>query len=323
MDWLKNLPPQDFIYLIGGLFLGVLVILILIKVLKISREIAGRSLKMTEEIISTDQGIVTNIKVINRSYIDNEITEVGMIYKKKKVIIIEEVIKVAARDKYEIVASHDEIRSLLKISDFHIGRLKFYFENSVGNIVKSRAKLTKREITKALKKEKKQFAQDKKEQRYQDGTYTAGDRFVLFFQNLFSPIKKARHKSVIKRNKKIADKRAEKEVELEREKLIEAQKLIYEQQLRETRKEELRKEYQIDELKSTLEELEKNETINPDLITVEEIVGLEKNKKNKKDRKKEKNEQEEIEKILIDEEDENIDEEKNIEELDSSNEEQS
>ena len=305
-NWLKNLPPEDYIFLLGGALLLVLIIIILVKVLRISKEIAGRSLKMTEEILNENDQILTNIKIVNRSYIDNEVSEVGMIYQKKKVIISDEVVKVSARDKHEILISHEHIRELLGVNNFKIKFLKFYYENSIGSIIKASGKLTRKEIKRQLKLEKKQYKKEQKTERYETGTYNARDRFAIFIGNICSPIKKAKHKSDIKRNKKIADKRAQKEIEAEREKLIEAQKLIYEQQVREQKKAELREEYQIDELRANLDKMEQEENNKSDLMPVEEIIGMDTTKKSKRNRKKEKELKEEIEKedtILIEDED--------------------
>lgn len=308
MDWIKNLPPEDFIYMIGGLLTLVLVIIILFKVCRTSREIAGRTLTMTEEIMSLNEQFVTNLKVVNRSYIDNEITEVGMIYRKDKVVLIEEQTRINARNKFEHVVSHQEIRELLKIDNYKIKKLKFYYENSIGTLIKSTGRVTRKKMQKELTKEKKELRRqeklarieqkrkakedkrnakiEQKAKRYAEGNYTAGDRFVIFFENLFRPIKRARHNSVIKRNKKIADRRAEKEIEAEREKLIEAQKLIYEQQLRELKKEELREEYKINELKATLEEAEKENELGIKITPSEEVLENKKDKKPKKQEKK-------------------------------------
>lgn len=70
--------------MIGGFLLLVLVLIIVIKVFKLSQEISGRTLKLTEELMSINDNDVTNLKIVNRSYIDNEITEIGMIYKKER-----------------------------------------------------------------------------------------------------------------------------------------------------------------------------------------------------------------------------------------------
>lgn len=301
MDWIKELKPQEMILLVGGLLLLVLIIIILIKVIRIAREIASRSLKMTEEILNTDDSIVTNLKVVNRSYIDNEITEIGMIYQKKKVIILEEDLRVNARNRLEHIVTHDEVRDLLGIKEFKIKRVKFYYENSVGDITKTSARLTRKEIKKALKQEKKDYIQALKEKRYEEGNYTTGDRISIFFGNIFGPIKRARRNSIIKKNKKIADKRVEKEIEAERERLIEAQKLIYEQRLREARKHELREEYKIDELKANLEKDEQEEEL---------TEAVKETKEDKKSKKKNKKQDSDIEELLKDEQPENIEEEK-------------
>jgi hypothetical protein len=327
-DWIKNLPPEDFIYMIGGFLLLVLVLIIVIKVFKLSQEISGRTLKLTEELMSINDNDVTNLKIVNRSYIDNEITEIGMIYKKRKVIILEDQTRVYARNKFEHVITHSDIRGLLHIEDFKIKRLKFYYENSIGMLIKSTGRVTRNKIKRTLIAEKKELrrqeklakAEEKRQakeakkarkaadkaQRYEEGNYTTCDRIKIFFYNLSRPIKKARHNAVIKRNKKIADKRAEKEVEEERERLIEQQRLIYEQQLRETRKEELRNEYKIDELKATLEEAEKN----PEPFILEETdEPVKETKKEKRAKKQPK--QKEIEELL---EEEKIPEEEKVEE---------
>ena len=289
-NWLKDLPPVDYIYLLGGALLLVLIIIILVYVMKISREIAGKTLRMSEEVLFDNEQLTTNLKIINHSYHENDFNEIGMIYKKRKVIIQEENVKVIPRSKEELLVTHDKIRELLQIDGFKIKRLRFYFENSLGKIIKISGRITRKEIKKALKQEKLEFKEASKEERYEQGQFTGGDRFVIFFENLFAPIKKASHNSKVKRNKKIADKRVEKEVEREREQLIEAQKLIYEQQVRETRKEELRKEYKIDELKENLDKLEEESKLKEETLTAEEIVGLEPKKKGKKNRKKQKEE---------------------------------
>lgn len=320
-DWLKNLPPENYIYLLGGALLLVLVIVILTYVMRISREIAGKTLRMSEEILLSNDQLSTNLKIINHSYHDNEFTEVGMIYEKRKVIINEEVVKVSAREKEEFLISHEHIRELLQLEGFKIKGLKFYFENSIGKIVRISGKLTRKEIKKELKLEKQELKEQLKEERYESGQYSSGDRFVIFFQNLFGPIKRANHNRKIKRNKKIADRRAEKEIEQEREKLIEAQKLIYEQRVRENRKDELRKEYQIDELKANLEKLEQEEKAKEDFVTVEEIIEMEPTKKSRKERKKQSKEKEpEVEVLEDDKEKVEANEEQVFEEIENDDE---
>lgn len=318
IEWIKNLQPEDFIYLVGGLLLLVLIIIILIKVLKLSKEVAGRTLRMTEEIMTVDDVVVTNLKVVNRSYIDNEISEIGMIYRKNKVVIYEEKTRIYARNKFEHVISHQQIRDLLGIEEYKIKGIKFYYENSIGVLVRSTGRVTRNKIKRQLKAEKRAFiAAEKKAKadakqlaketkirekaeakakRYAEGNFTAGDRIKIFFKNVWAPIKKARHNSVLKRNKKIADRRVEKEVEAERERLIEQQKLIYEQQNREARKQELEKKYQIAELKATLEEAEKNQE-----SKVSEEPEVEVKEKKKEKRAKKQVEKKEIEDLLEDE----------------------
>ncbi|MGI6782203.1 MAG: hypothetical protein ACOX56_05215 [Acholeplasmataceae bacterium] len=320
MEWIKDLEQIEIIYLVVGFLLVVLVLIILVVVLRISREIASRSLKMSEEILNTDTGIVTNIKIVNRSYIDNEITEIGMIYQKKKVVILEEKTRVSARNRFEYVITHAQVRELLGVDEFKIKRIKFYYENSVGNIKKSSARLTRREIKKALKQEKKDYIQALKEKRYKDGTFTTGDRISIFFQNICAPFKKARHNSVIKRNKKIADRKAQKEVEAERQKLIEEQKLILEQIQRETMKKESREELKVEELKNEelkaeLEKAKKEAKEKEEELAKEEKATSEKEaKENKKDKKENKQEEKSVEADVVIEEEKVVEAEVVIEE---------
>ncbi len=326
-DWLKNIPPEYYIIIIGGALLLVLVIIILAKIFKIEVEVAGRALKMTEEIVNIDNDICSIIKVVNKSYIDNEIREIGILYQKQKYIIKEEDVRINARDKHEVLITHDDIIKLLAIDDYKIKKLKFYYENNIGTIIKAKGRTTKREIKKKLneakiafieqqRKEKAANKEADRKERFETGNLTASDRFKTFFANLFRPLKRAINKRRVNKNRKVADKKAEQEVEEEREYLILQQKLIYEQQLRDNRKDELRKEYKIDELKANLEEMQKDESEQSEFVPVEEIIGTEPTKKEKKEKKKmkkaESNENTDLDFIEQDEEmvDESSDAEK-------------
>lgn len=61
-DWLKNLPPENYIYLLGGALLLVLVIVILTYVMRISREIAGKTLRNVWGSFTIKWSIINQLK---------------------------------------------------------------------------------------------------------------------------------------------------------------------------------------------------------------------------------------------------------------------
>lgn len=154
-SWFSELAPEFHIIFIAGIIMFALVIFILVKTIKMSKEIANKTLKLQEEILDQEGKPITVIKIINTGYIDNEINEIGLIYKDRKFPLVKEQINLKARSKHELTINHDELLSLIRLDDDKLKKLKVYYENNLGLLISIKAKKTRKEINQAFKENNK------------------------------------------------------------------------------------------------------------------------------------------------------------------------
>lgn len=188
LDWIMNLEPE-FLILFGSSFVLIYFSLIVMRRAQKTLNLIGkRALTLTEELMNREQNNVIDIVIVNTSYVNVEAGAVGFIYKKINLPIKEESILVLARDSFKISIPIDELRTFVVGQSKVIKKIYVYAEDSLGRKTICYAKNATRRIKEIIKEEINSEKIEAKKQRFIEGKYLLGERFVLVLGVLFSPI---------------------------------------------------------------------------------------------------------------------------------------
>lgn len=304
-QWLQDLGPEYYI-LFGLVVLSfLLIILVVIMQTKTNKILINRSIVLKDAIHKSDQGLKVVVDLANQSYVNAEIVEVGFFYKKTYIPIYEERFIITARDFFKVEYSAEELRALLLGNQKQVKKLYVYIKNTVGDIIKVKAKLVKKHLVNTINEEIRLAKLAAKTQRFETGNYNFWERFGLVLAFIFSPfyklfkfIARKTNESMKRRQARLAAKR---KIEAEHKELRdkETEKMVAEIEAKEREKyqknlereeklkqeEELKKAAKAIELESTENEVkpevetpkkkEKPAKMKPEPKTVEEPVTVE------------------------------------------------
>lgn len=274
-EFLKELGPEFYIIFLALAVILIVIFIIIAKVFQISRAIGNRTLKVKENLILDNSEVLVEFSIINQSYIDNEISELGLYYEKRKIQIEVDSINIVARDSYKKIISIDQMRMLLNLFDYKLKKVRIYFEDSVGNIKLSKARLSRKHLKNILKAEKKVEVIEERKERIENGNLTANDRARIFFGQLASPFVMLNHVITRALNKKLSDYQMKKLVKQEKRKLTEEIRRQQEAEKRRVKKEELEAQLQLQKLRAETV-AEKNDTPNEEVIIEKAVDEIEK-----------------------------------------------
>lgn len=249
-DYFGDVPGLILISFL--LLVLIFLIIITIKIFLIHKEITNKKLQLKEHLITNGKTIEIENMLINQSYVDNEVSEYGLYYDKKKIKLNQERIKIKARDSVKYHSTIDYVKSILNIKKFKLLKLEFYFEDTVGNMHTVKAKQLSKYIKVLLKYEKKQHIIKSRKERIENGNLIARDRFRLIMEIIFNPFVKLYQKIIRSLNSSLSDSKIKKDVIKHEKDLIEKLKKQEEAKVRKTKKERLEEQYNIKELEDKL-----------------------------------------------------------------------
>lgn len=189
-QWLQELGPEY--YILFGLiaFSFIMLIIVIIMQAKTNKILINRSIVVKDAIHKNDQGLKVVVDLANQSYVNAEIVEVGFFYKKTYIPIYEERFIITARDFFKVEYSAEELRVLLLGSQKQVKKLYVYIKNTVGDIIKVKAKLVKKHLVNTINEEIRLAKQIARTQRFETGNYNFWERVGLVLAFIFSPFYK-------------------------------------------------------------------------------------------------------------------------------------
>ena len=189
-QWLQELGPEY--YILFGLiaFSFIMLIIVILMQAKTNKILINRSIVVKDAIHKNDQGLKVVVDLANQSYVNAEIVEVGFFYKKTYIPIYEERFIITARDFFKVEYSAEELRVLLLGSQKQVKKLYVYIKNTVGDIIKVKAKLVKKHLVNTINEEIRLAKQIARTQRFETGNYNFWERVGLVLAFIFSPFYK-------------------------------------------------------------------------------------------------------------------------------------
>lgn len=258
-EFLKELGPEFYIIFLALAIILIIVFIIIVKVFQINRTVGNRALKVKENLILDNDTVLVEFSIINQSYIDNEISELGLYYEKRKIQIEVDSISIVARDSYKKIISIEQMQMLLNPKEFKLKKVKVYYEDSVGNIRFSKARLSSKHLKNILKAEKKVEIIESRKERLETGNLTAGDRTRIFFGKIATPFVTLGHVITNSLNKNLSNSQMKKMVKEEKRKLTEEIRRQQEAEKRRVKKEELEAQLELQKLRTQAAEEKKDE----------------------------------------------------------------
>lgn len=289
-QWLQDLGPEYYIQFGLILLSFILIIIMLIKQTKTNKILINRSIMVKDAIQKHPEGTKVVVDLANQSYVNAEIIEVGFYYSKTYIPIFEERFIIVARDFFKVEYSANELRTLLLGDNLKVKKLYVYVKNTVGDIIKVKAKFVRIYLVQTIKDEVKAAKLEAKRIRFENGSYNFGERTGLVLAAIFSPIIKLFKLIAKKTNESLKKRQAKLEMlrQLEQEqkasKEEETQKMVVEVQekVRVKFQTKLEKQRQKEAMKLSrdleaqakkeLEEIEDNKSLNEELETQDEVV---------------------------------------------------
>lgn len=189
-QWLQDLGPEYYIQFGLILLSFILIIVMLIKQTKTNKILINRSIMVKDAIQKHQEGTRVVVDLANQSYVNAEIIEVGFYYQKSYIPIFEERFIIVARDFFKVEYSANELRTLLLGDKLKVKKLYVYVKNTVGDIIKVKAKFVRMYLIQTIKDEIKAAKLEAKKIRFETGNYNFGERTGLVLAAIFSPIYK-------------------------------------------------------------------------------------------------------------------------------------
>jgi hypothetical protein len=233
LDWIMDLEPE-FLILFGSSFVLICLSLVIMRRAQRTLNLIGkRALKLTEELMNRDQKDVVDIVIVNTSYVNVEAGAVGFIYRKVNLPLKEESILILARDSYKLSIPIEELRAFIVGKSKEIKRIHVYAEDSLGRKTICYARNATRKIKEIVIEEKLSAEIEARKQRFIDGKYLLGERLVLLFKFLVSPLTNLGRSIKNGLNKKLKGREVRLEVKSIEKKHKNEMQLVFDEQRRE------------------------------------------------------------------------------------------
>ncbi len=226
LNWLSNLEAEFYLFLGFFVVLLLFLVLLLILIVRINNRLGSQDFEILESITEQDKKYFYYITVVNKSLSPNYINHIGLSRGNVRHILEDKNNPVAPRNKYTTKFPMSDILEITNVNVKKFKKVNLFAENEIGLRKTAKPKKLNKFLKKEYKKDKKAEAKQRKQTRFETGSYNLRERTGLIIKLFFRPFYKL-HQKV-----KFSTNRVLKESEIRRIQKAEHDKLEY--QLHET-----------------------------------------------------------------------------------------
>lgn len=190
IEWLKSLTPEFYVTIGGLVLLSLFSIIQLYRLNRISNKVGEQEFYMKEMIQMIDGLTYLHLTVINKSFSSNQINMISIARRNISKTIEEKTIMIAPRSKYNTNFLMDDLKPFVFSNRKSYKKFKIYVENEIGLRKAIKPKYANKYLKKEFNKEKHQMKLELKAKRFEQGTYNLAERIGLIVGLLFRPFKK-------------------------------------------------------------------------------------------------------------------------------------
>ncbi|MFA7376341.1 MAG: hypothetical protein WCZ13_02440 [Acholeplasmataceae bacterium] len=190
IEWLKSLTPEFYVTIGGLVLLSLFSIIQLYRLNRISNKVGEQEFYMKEMIQMIDGLTYLHLTVINKSFSSNQINMISIARRNISKTIEEKTTMIAPRSKYNTNFLMDDLKPFVFSNRKSYKKFKIYVENEIGLRKAIKPKYANKYLKKEFNKEKHQMKLELKAKRFEQGTYNLAERIGLIVGLLFRPFKK-------------------------------------------------------------------------------------------------------------------------------------